>query len=235
MNLFLRSLVFYLGFMPTLAFFACLSLLILPLPHRQRYHVMTGWGCFVIWWLKKTCDLTYQVQGLEHLPKQPAIVMSKHQSAWETIVMQQILPPQTWIIKRELLWIPLFGWALATLKPIAIDRKIIRKSIRQIVEQGRKHLQNGWWILMFPEGTRVAVGKKKRYGVGGAMLAAHVGCPIVPIALNSGKFWPRQRFLKYPGVIQVIIGPVIESQGKTAQEINVQVETWIETAMQQIP
>lgn len=226
--LFLRSLLYYLGVSLAALVFSPLSLLILPLPFRQRYRIMTRWGRFAIWWLEKTCQLSYQVQGLENLPSGAAIVLSKHQSAWETIVFQQIFPMQVWLLKRELLWVPLFGWGLATMQPIAINRKSLRQSLQQITEQGKQRLAQGLWVVIFPEGTRVAPGEKKRYGVGGAMLAAESGYPVVPVALNSGEFWPPKGIIKRPGIIKVIIGPVIESTGKNYKEINALAEKWME-------
>ncbi len=160
--------------------------------------------------LKHLCGLDYRVEGREHLPGGAAIILSKHQSAWETIAFQEIFPPQTWVLKRELMWIPLFGWALALLRPIAIDRSAGRKAIEQVIEQGRERLQSGIWVVVFPEGTRVAPGTRKRYGMGGAVLAAETGYPVVPVAHNAGSFWPRRGFLKRPGTVRVVIGPVID-------------------------
>jgi 1-acyl-sn-glycerol-3-phosphate acyltransferase len=232
MILFLRSLLFYVGMILAILVFTPLSLLILPLPYQQRYRIMTQWGRFIIWWLRKTCHLTYQVQGLEHLPTTAAIILSKHQSAWETIAFQEIFPNQVWLLKRELFWIPLFGWALATLKPIAINRRRIHRSMQQIIEQGKQRLDQGLWIIIFPEGTRVAPGQQQRYGIGGALLAAQSGYPVVPVAHNSGQFWRPRGFIKRPGTIQVIIGPQLESTGKSAKEINLLAQNWIEETMQ---
>ena len=232
MILFFRSLLFYIGMIVAVLIFAPLSLLILPLPYQQRYQIMTKWGLFVIWWLKKTCNLTYQVHGLERLPNTAAIVLSKHQSAWETIAFQQIFPTQVWLLKRELLWIPLFGWSLATLKPIAINRRRIHQSMQHIIEQGKQRLAQGLWVVIFPEGTRVALGQQQRYGIGGALLAAQSGYPVVPVAHNSGQFWQPRGFIKRPGTIQVVIGPLLESTDKSAKEINLLAQNWIETTMQ---
>lgn len=232
MILFLRSLLFYVGMILAILVFAPVSLMILPLPYPQRYRVMTKWGLFVIWWLRKTCNLNYQVYGLENLPTTAAIVLSKHQSAWETIAFQQIFPTQVWLLKRELFWIPLFGWALATLNPIAINRRRIHQSMQYIIEQGKQRLAQGLWIIIFPEGTRVAPGQQQRYGIGGALLAAQSGYPVVLVAHNSGQFWPSRGFIKRPGTIQVIIGPRLESTGKSAKEINLLAQNWIEETMQ---
>lgn len=232
--LYLRSLLFYLGMFAAIFVFAPLALIILPLPYLWRYRIMIQWGRFVSWWLKQTCDLTYEVEGLENIPQTPAIVLSKHQSAWETIAYQQIFPQQIWLLKRELLWIPLFGWALATLKPIAINRKHLRQSMQKIIREGKQRLMQGMWVIIYPEGTRVQPGQQQRYGIGGALLAAESGCPVVPVAHNSGKFWLLKGFLKKPGVIQVKIGPMIESKGKTAKEINAIAQEWIETTVAQL-
>ncbi len=229
--LFLRSLLFYIGLIPAGLVFSTLALLLLPLPYQLRYQVLIRLGRFAIWWLEKTCQVSYQVQGLENIPTTPAIVLSKHQSAWETIACQQIFPMQVWLLKRELLWLPMLGWLLASLKPIAIERKNLRQSLQRIIEQGKQCLAQGLWIVIFPEGTRVAPGEKKRYGIGGALLAEKSGYPVVPVAVNSGQFWPPKSFIKRPGTIQVIIGPVIESTGKSYKEINAKAEKWIEETM----
>lgn len=160
--------------------------------------------------------------------------MAKHQSTWETIFLHQYLPPVAWVIKRELLWLPFFGWGLALLRPIAINRRAGASAVKQVIRQGVEHLRQGQWVLIFPEGTRVAPGIRKRYGMGGAVLAEHSGHPILPVALNAGEFWPRGCFLKRPGTVQVAFGPLINSEGRSAQELNQQVEHWIETTMQEI-
>ncbi|MCP4933912.1 MAG: 1-acyl-sn-glycerol-3-phosphate acyltransferase, partial [bacterium] len=155
-----------------------------------------------------------------------------HQSAWETISLRCILPTtQAWVLKRELMWIPVFGWALAVAQPIAINRKAGRKAVNQIIEIGRQRLRQGRSVVIFPEGTRVAPGERKRYGIGGAMLAKKSGYPIVPIAHNAGVFWPRRSLKKYPGTIQIVIGPEIKTDGRDAKEINKKVEAWIESTV----
>lgn len=230
--LFLRSLWFYCGMvMAVLVWTIIFTPFLLPLSYQKRYRIISGWAYFTSWWLEKTCRLTYQVEGAENIPTTAAIILSKHQSAWETIVFQKIFPPQVWVLKQELFWIPFFGWALKSLNPIAIRRKNIRQSMQEIIEQGKDRLAKGIWVVIFPEGTRVAVGEKKRYGVGGAMLAEKSGYPVVPVAHNAGKFWPRSGFIKYPGTIKVVIGPVIDPQGKDYKEINRLTEEWIEGTM----
>ena len=230
----LRSLLFNAILFLSVAIYVPLILPTALLPYRFRYRIITQWARLQGFLLKKLCRLDYRVEGAEHLPVDAAIVMSKHQSAWETIVFQQIFPPQTWVLKHELMWIPLFGWALALMRPIAIDRDAGRQAIEQVVAQGRERLQSGIWVVVFPEGTRVAPGARRRYGIGGAVLAAETGYPIVPVAHNAGSFWLRRGFLKKPGTIRVAIGPAIDPRGKKAEEIIKQVEEWIENKMQEL-
>lgn len=227
----LRSLLFNLIMWGSVLIYAPLSLLTFPFPVRTRYAFISGWARMQLWLARWLLGLRYRVHGREHLPKGAAIVLAKHQSTWETIAFQQILPPQVWVLKRELMWLPLFGWALALLKPIAIDRGAGRRAVEQVIEQGRQRLADGFWVIVFPEGTRVAPGHRRRYGIGGGVLAAETGYPVVPIAHNAGSFWPRRRILKTPGTVQVVIGPVIETAGKTAAQIMAEAEHWIETEM----
>lgn len=218
----------------TVAIYAPLMLPTALLPYRRRYRIITQWARLQGFLLNKLCRLDYRVEGAEHLPTGAAIVMSKHQSAWETIVFQQIFPPQTWVLKHELMWIPFFGWALKLMRPIAIDRGAGRRAIEQVIEQGRERLQSGIWVVVFPEGTRVAPGARRRYGIGGAVLAAETGYPIVPVAHNAGSFWLRRGFLKKPGTVRVAIGPAIDPRGRKPDEIIKQVEEWIESKMKEL-
>jgi 1-acyl-sn-glycerol-3-phosphate acyltransferase len=175
--------------------------------------------------------LRYRVEGRENIPAGNAIILAKHQSTWETLAMQQVFPPQVWLLKRELLKIPFFGWGLALLEPIAIDRNAGRKALKQLAEIGKDRLGQGLWVVVFPEGTRTAFGDKGQYQVGGAYLAEKSGYPVVPVAHDAGRFWPRHSFLKYPGEIRMVIGKPIESRGRKAGEINREVEEWIEARM----
>lgn len=226
-----RSLLFSLGLWLSLGIVGSMVVLSFPLPFIRRYRISQYWTRFNIWWLRITCRIDYRVSGAEHIPDCPVVVMAKHQSTWETLFLHQYLPPLAWVIKRELLWLPFFGWALALLRPIAIDRQSGPSAVKQVIRQGVEHLRQGQWVLIFPEGTRVASGVRKRYGMGGAALATHAGCPILPVAHNAGEFWPRGVFLKRPGVIRVAFGPLIASAGCPPQELNRQVEEWIEGAM----
>jgi 1-acyl-sn-glycerol-3-phosphate acyltransferase len=181
--------------------------------------------------LKVLCSLTYRVEGTENIIPGAHISMWKHSSAWETIAQATVFPPQSWVLKRELMWLPLVGWALHFLKPIAINRKAGATAVNQVVDQGKQRLAEGFWILIFPEGTRVAAGEKRKYGVSGALLASRAGCKIIPVAHNAGHFWPRRGWLKKPGVIQVAIGPPIDAAGRDPRELNDEVRAWIESRL----
>ena len=233
-SLFLRSLLFSAGMLISVGIVGLAIVLSFFLPFLYRYRISQLWARFNIWWLRVTCGIAYRLSGTEHIPDRPVIVMAKHQSTWETIFFHQYLPPLAWVLKRELLWLPFFGWALALLRPIAINRESGTSAVKQVIRQGVKHLRQGQWVLIFPEGTRTSPGVRKRYGVGGAVLATHSQYPVLPVALNAGEFWPRRGFLKYPGTVQVVFGPLIESAGHSAQELNQKVEDWIEGTMTQI-
>lgn len=233
---YLRSILFYLG-MTVITLIHNLFipfLFVLPLNHFQRYAYLVQWSRIIIGWLKISCGLTYRVIGRENIPKGPAIILAKHQSAWETIALQQLFPPQTWVLKRELLHIPFFGWSLRATKPVAINRGSTKEALRQVLEQGKQRLDEGLWLVIFPEGTRTLPGQRRRYAIGGAMLAERSGYPVVPVAHNAGEFWKARGFLKYPGEITVVVGPVIDSTQHKAGEINRLTEEWIESAMAQI-
>lgn len=232
--LFFRSLLFWIVFSTSLGIFVPLVLLCMLLPFRLRYRVATQWGRLSLAWLTLTCKLNYRVTGTENVPDTTSIVFCKHQSTWETLALQKFFPPQVWVLKRELLWIPIFGWGLSTMKPIALDRGAGRKAVEQLVAQGTRRLAEGLWVVVFPEGTRVAPGKRGRYRIGGAVLAERSGHPIVPVAHNAGEFWPRRSFIKRPGTIDVVIGKPITTDGKDAAAILKEAETWIESTMDKI-
>ena len=223
-----RSSLFTAGFILSAVVYAPLTLLTFPFGYLNRYRFVSQWSRFNLWWLGVTCRLRYRVEGLENIPDKPAVVLVKHQSAWETLALQRLFVPQVWVVKRELLWIPFFGWGLAMLRPIAINRRAGHRAVKQVVEQGRQRLGAGCSVIVFPEGTRVAPGERKRYLPGGALLAKRSGCPVVPVAHNAGQFWPRRGFLKRPGVISLVIGPVIDTAGREPAEVNRLAEQWIE-------
>ncbi len=229
-----RSILYFLGIVPLTIFFSILSVLIVFLPFKRRYKIVSGWARCNIWWVKITCGLSFRLHGKENIPKEASIIMCNHQSTWETLALQFIFPPQVWVLKKELLWIPIFGWGLATLSPIAIDRNAGRKALRQVVDQGKERLQKGYWVTIFPEGTRIPVGQTRRYGKSGGVLAEESGAKIVPVAHNAGLFWPRNSFLKKPGVIDIFIGEAIEAEGKGADLITEEIRQWIEPMVKQL-
>jgi 1-acyl-sn-glycerol-3-phosphate acyltransferase len=234
MNL-IRSIIFLiLQTMLTLVF-SMVALFSLPFSAHARYRLITGYNRLVIWLARWVIGIRYVVQGAENLPSRPAIILAKHQSAWETVAFLFLFPPVSPVIKRELLRVPFFGWAFRLLSPIAIDRGAGREALKQIVVQGKQKLAQGFWVLVFPEGTRVAPGEKGRYGIGGGWLAAETGAPIVPVAHNAGEVWPKNAFIKRPGIVTVSVGPVIDSTGKSAAELTRAVEAWIETEMTRLP
>jgi 1-acyl-sn-glycerol-3-phosphate acyltransferase len=229
-----RSLAFWIVFPVTLVIFATLLLFTVFFSLETRWRLLQVWVNFILWWLKVTCKLTHEVQGSEHITPEAGIVFSKHQSTWETIALQQIFPVQVWVAKRELMWLPFFGWGLAMMKCIHIKRGSGRAAVKQLVTQGRARLNEGIWVVIFPEGTRIPAGQRGRYRIGGAVLAEQTGYPIVPVAHNAGEYWPRRSFIKWPGVIQVRIGAPIDPAGKTAQQLLTEASDWIEDRMQEI-
>ena len=229
--LFVRSLFFAGLHIVSAVIFSLLAVIVWPLPFTWRYKLVSQWAISNLWLLKIICGIRYEVQGLDNISDEPCIILCKHQSSWETLALQAIFPPQVWVLKRELLWIPFFGWGLASLNPIAIDRGAGRKALNQIIEQGQQRLSSGAWVVIFPEGTRIASGAMGKFGIGGARLAVETGFPIIPIAHDAGKAWPRHGFIKYPGVIKLVIGAKIATEGKTASDLNLQVFDWMASEM----
>ena len=174
------------------------------------------------------------VEGRDNIPAEPSVIMIKHATVFETYTQLAVFPPQTWVVKRELRWIPLFGWGLAAMRPIAINRSAGHAAVTQVIEQGRKLLGDGIWITIFPEGTRVPAGQTKKYGVSGAALARDAQCCILPVAHNAGDLWPRRGLKKKPGLIRFCIGPPIEPADRPPKETNLMVQDWIETKMREI-
>jgi 1-acyl-sn-glycerol-3-phosphate acyltransferase len=231
MMLWIRSLLFYLGVLVITPIFSILAILLFPLNNVTRSRIASGWAYCTIFWLKLTCNLGVSVKGLENIPQHPSIILSKHQSAWETIALQTIFPPQIWVMKRELLMIPFLGWAFMALAAIPIDRSSGREALKKLVAHGKDRLARGLWVVIFPEGTRTAPGQRAKYHIGGAWLASHTHSTVVPVAHNAGRYWRKNSFKKYPGTIQVVIGPPIETAGLKPDEVNQRVENWIEAEM----
>jgi len=232
--IFIRSAIFLLGASLLTIYFGLVGVLGLCVgakPMTRHRWVTVGWVSGLMWLIQHILGIRFRVIGRENIPAGPAVIVSKHQSAWETIGLQAIFPPLCYILKRELLWIPFLGWGLASISSVAIDRKAGKDALSQVLEQGRERLKEGLWIAVFPEGTRVAPGVRGHYRPGGAFLAKRAGVPVVPVAHNAGEFWRRQAFLKYPGEVLVSIGPVIDVKGLKAEEINRRTKEWIENEM----
>ena len=224
----LRSGAFALALVLITPPYAVVALCTFPLPRLMRYRVIAGWSRLVIYLARSIVGIDWRIEGAEHLPSCPAVILAKHQSAWETMAFQIFFPPQVHVLKRELLWIPFFGWGLALMSPIAIDRSRGVKALRAIAKKGRERLEQGFWVVVFPEGTRVQPGERRAYQLGGAWLAAEAGAPVVPVAHNAGLVWPRNAFLKRPGTVTVRIGPTIDSANRDPKTVNELAEKWIE-------
>ncbi len=225
----------YLAFMwLTIPFASFLFLLAFPVPYKYRSKLISSWSKITLHVLSFLCGLKFEISGQENIPETPCIIFCKHQSTWETMALQLLFTPQVWILKRELLWVPFFGWTLASMKSIAIDRSSGKKALRQIVDQGTRRLKEGNWVIIFPEGTRKLPGQKPNYKIGGAMLAKSSGYDVLPIAHNAGEFWPKGQYIKKPGLIKMVIGPVIKSSDLKTKQINQQAEQWIESTIESL-
>ena len=227
----LRSTVFAAILILITPVFAAIALLTFPLPPLTRYRIITAWTRCIIWSARAVCGIRYRVIGAENIPREPCIILSKHQSAWETLAFQLIFPPQVWVLKKELLRVPFFGWGLSMLSPIAIDRSLRREALQQLIEQGQQRLDAGFSIVIFPEGTRIPPGSRGKYRPGGARLAVQTGTTVLPVAHNAGRCWGRNAFLKHPGLVTVSIGPPIRPEGIDAETLSARVEQWIEDEM----
>lgn len=224
----IRSLVFYIFLFPATVLFCLIGVAILPFDRRIRYYIVTRWSKFALWWLRISCGLSSTVRGLENIPTSPSVIICKHQSAWETMALQFVFPAHVQVVKRELLYVPFFGWGLASLNPIAINRADGARALRQVLKVGTERLHSGWWVLLFPEGTRTTPGVETDYAPSAAALAKRAGCKVVPVAHNAGVFWSRNALTKYSGEIELAIGPAIETENRTAVEITAAAKEWIE-------
>jgi 1-acyl-sn-glycerol-3-phosphate acyltransferase len=223
----------YTGFLFAWTFFYSIFFVIACsfLPFRKRFVLARVWGLVLLWALKWTCRLDYRIEGQENIPPGNHIALWKHSSSWETIAMAVVFPRQVWVLKRELLWIPVVGWGIRQLHAIAIDRKSGHSAVGQVVEQGKQRLDEGDWIIIFPEGTRMPHGQTRKYGVSGTLLALERDKLIVPVAHNAGSYWPRRGLLKKPGTVRVVIGRPIAPAGRDVREINREVQAWIESTV----
>lgn len=231
---FIRSFIFVLFQLLITPVFTLLAILSFPFHPITRYRIISGWALSVMWLLRVLCGIRMEVRGAENIPARPAILLCKHQSAWETIALQKVFPPQVWVLKRELLWLPFFGWGLAMTSPIAIKRSDGKGAVKQLLRQGKERLEMGFCVVIFPEGTRIPYGQRGKYKIGGALLSASTGVPVVPIAHNAGKLWGRNSFMKHPGVITMSIGAAIDPAGLKPEEINRRAEDWIEAEVARI-
>jgi 1-acyl-sn-glycerol-3-phosphate acyltransferase len=230
----LRSFVFALGLVVTIPPWALFAFLTFPFRAHTRYRIIGSWTHIAMWLARHVLGIRYRVLGRENLPDAPSVILAKHQSAWETLAFQVMFPPICFVLKRELLRIPFFGWGLAQMPVVAIDRAAGKDALAQVVEQGGARLREGFWVVVFPEGTRVAPGTTRRYKIGGAWLATHVGAQVVPVAHNAGEFWPKNAWIKRPGEVVVSIGPPIDAAGREPDAVNAEAEAWIEAEMRRL-
>lgn len=231
----IRSLIFLLLQLLLTPVFSTLAIFTFPFSPLTRYRLISSYARTMLWLLRVVCGIRHQVRGMENIPSAPCVVLCKHQSAWETLALQVIFPPQAWVLKRELLWLPFFGWGLAMTSPIAINRSDGKGAVKQLLKQGKERLAQGFFVVIFPEGTRIPFGQRGKYKIGGALLAASASVPVVPVAHNAGRLWGRNSFIKHPGIVTMSIGMPIATQGLKADEINARTEAWIENEIQQLP
>lgn len=227
--IYVRTIIFYFGEALSTIPFMFISLVALPLPPHMRSATIAGWAHFVTWWLKVTVGLKHEIINPENIPEAPCVFACNHQSTWETITTQTFLPALAWVLKKELLLIPFFGWGLWASRPIAIDRKDKKNALDQVVEQGIEKIAEGRHVLIFPQGTRTPYKQPGRYKKGAAKLAMAANVPVVPIAHNAGKYWSNTSWWLKPGTIKCIIGPEISIIGKSQETITQEIQYWIES------
>ena len=224
--LFLRSLLYFIGSIISLIVITLCGLFLIILPYSYRQRFLSNWAIFCIWWLKISLNITTDVKGSENINSSPSVIISNHQSTWETLAFQTIFPAHTWVLKQELLWLPVFGWSLALLKPIVINRGDKLNAIKKVIKQGSERLSQGISVVVFPEGTRQTYKHLGDYQNGAAAIAKKSGHDIIPVYHNAGKFWPKGSFIKKPGVITVVIGKPISSSFLTSSELTKEVRNW---------
>lgn len=230
-----RSVIFYIGYFGAMLLIGVFCLPIAPfLPLSGRYRLLNLYNHFLMGWFRLACGVRYDIEGHDNLLDGPCVIQANHQCEWETVFLQVMKPPVCTVLKQELLRFPIFGWALRLLHPIALDRSRPARAMKQVLSQGVVRLQSGLSVLIFPEGTRVDPGVRKRYNKSGSVIACRAGVPVLPVAHNAGERWPGRHWVKRPGVLRVRIGAPITTDGKTADEVNAEVEAWIETQLQEI-
>jgi len=232
----LRSLLYVLFLAATVMPWALTVLLVSVVARSDTvYRLCVGWLAIAIWGAEAICGVRSRLHGMERLPDGPVVLLPKHQSTWETFAFPTLMPrPLCYVFKRELLYIPFFGWAMARLDMIHIDRSRRAEAWSLVAEQGRRFMASGHWVIMFPEGTRIARGKQGSYRTGGTRLAVATEVPVLPIAVTSARCWPRKSFVLRPGVIDVSVGSPIASVGRQPDELMREVETWIEAEMRRL-
>jgi 1-acyl-sn-glycerol-3-phosphate acyltransferase len=228
----MRSLLFYIGFIAIVAVMSTVCCLLCFLPFRLLQRIATYGNYLTMLWLRFTCNIRIQISGQENLPSGPCVILSNHQSTWETFYLQWYFQPASVILKRELLWIPLFGWCLYFMRPIAIKRSNPAGAIRHVLKRGRQRLQEGNRIVIYPEGTRVPAATLGEFKTSGAAIAKKAGVAIVPVAHDAGDYWLRDRFIKQPGTIQMHIGPTIDTSEGNARELTEKTRQWISDKLQ---
>lgn len=231
----IRSLLYNIFGMSTVAIAASVILITFPAPYRFHWAITVNWCRLAVWGARFFCGIRTEVEGVENLPDQASVILIKHTSTLETLWQVAFFPQTTWVLKREIIWVPVLGWAIGlALKPIAIDRAAGRSAVKQVIQQGREKLKDGVWVTIFPEGTRMPPGETRRYGVSGAALAQDAGVSIVPVAHNAGDFWKRRSFTKLPGTVRFCIGPPVDASKQSPKETNLIVQDWIENKMLEI-
>ena len=228
-----RSLLFYIGYVFGVVGLATFGIVASPFVDFQKlYYLLSRTNAFVLWWAKIACGIRYELRGKENIPNQACVVVCNHQSAWETYYIGLLFTPQATVLKQELIKIPVFGWALSKAKPIAIDRSKPSLALKQLLKQGKERLEQGLWVVIYPEGTRVRPGKTAKYNKGAAMLASSAGVAVLPVAHNAGKCWPAGQFIKRPGTIIIEIGEPMHAKEGDRNALHQDMENWIRSKVE---
>ena len=232
---YLRALAYLSGQVVSAVIIFLLAVIGACISSGLKDRVILQWARFNIWTLSVIYGITVNIQGRENIPSEPSIIISNHQSAWETLAFQLIFPTQSYLLKKSLLKIPFLGWGLAMTHPVAIDREQKVRALDNLVKQGTRRLKDGRWLVIFPEGTRQPPGRPGKFQVGGAMIAARTGAAVVPVAHNAGVFWPKNSLLKHPGRIDLVIGQPIYADGRKTRELNAEIESAILANLSRLP